>query len=129
MPPRTALENTLLDKVLRNENFTVGSVFASLHTSAPGKTGANEVSGGPGPYARQPVPFDSAVGGLSENSAIIDFPDMPGVTVGYVGMWDAKVGGSFLGGGALESHRIVNSGDTFHIDVGKFKVEFVLEAS
>jgi hypothetical protein len=51
----TNLRNTVLDKILRNEDFTIADVFLSLHTGDPGESGAAEATGGG--YERQSVLF------------------------------------------------------------------------
>lgn len=114
------LENKILDKVYRNVDFTVSAVYVSLHTSDPGETGANEVSGGG--YARQSATFTTASNGATENSSTIEFTNMPATTVTHVGIWDAASAGNFLWGGALTSSKNVNAGDTFRIPAGDLDV-------
>lgn len=113
-------ENAILDKVLRNVDFTVTTVYVSLHTADPGETGASEVSGGS--YARQTGTFTAATNGTSETTANLSFTNMPAVTVTHVGLWDASVGGNFLAGGALTSSRVVSNGQTIQIDSGDLTV-------
>lgn len=97
MPQSSYLRDKVNDKSLRNTDYTVTTVFTSLHTADPGLTGANEVSGGAGPYARQSTAFAASSGGLADNSAIEDFTGMPGATVVAVGAFDALSAGNFLG--------------------------------
>lgn len=114
------LENKILDKVFRNTDFTVTTVYISLHTAAVGETGASEVTGGS--YARQSATFDVAAAGATANSAIVDFTNMPAVTVTDVGCWDALTLGNFLWGGALTASKVVNSGDTFRLPLGDLDI-------
>lgn len=107
------MENKILNKVFRNVDFTVTTPFVSLHTADPGETGASEVTGGS--YARQAGTFTVPAAGATENTANIDFTNMPAVTVTFVGIWDASSGGNFVWGGALAASKTVNSGDTFRI--------------
>lgn len=54
-------ELALLNAVFNATAFgLVGDPYVSLHTADPGETGASEVAGGAGPYARQQVAFDAA---------------------------------------------------------------------
>lgn len=114
------LENKILDKVFRNTDFTVTTVYVSLHTADPGETGASEVTGGS--YARQATAFDVAASGATENSALESFTSMPAVTITHVGCWDAASSGNFLWGGALTASKVVNSGDTVEIAAGDLDV-------
>lgn len=111
------LENAILDKVLRNTDFSVATgSYLSLHTADPGKTGADEVTGGS--YARQAIAFDAAVTGSAGSSASESFTGMPACTVTHVGLWDTVTVGSFLWSGALSASKVVNSGDTFQFAAG-----------
>lgn len=117
------LENKLLDKVLRNTDFTVATVYVSLHNGDPGETGVSEIAGGS--YARQSAAFDVAASGATQNTAQINFVGMPAVGapgVGYIGLWDALAGGNFLWSGALAAAKIVNAGDTFRIEAADLDV-------
>ena len=114
------LELKILDKVLRNVDFTVTTPYVSLHTADPGETGASEATGGS--YARQSAAFDAASAGATANSAIIDFTLMPAATITHVGIWDASTSGNFLWGGALAASKTTNSGDTFRIAAGDLDV-------
>lgn len=120
------LENELLDHVFNADYTAPANVFISLHTADPGETGANEVSGGPGPYARQSrtrnTDWNNAASGLVDNNSAIQFPGMPAVTVTHVGIFDALTAGNFLYGGALTASKIVNSGDTFELPTGDLDI-------
>lgn len=95
-------ENAVYDKVFRNVNFTATVTHASLHTAAPGETGANEVTGGS--YGRQAIAFGAPTNGAGSNTALISFTGMPIVAApGVVGVafWDAASAGNCLGTGWL----------------------------
>ncbi len=88
----------------------------SLHTADPGETGASEVTGGAGPYARQTPTFANASGGAKALSAALNFTGMPACTVNYVGIWDAASAGNFLFAQTVAAlAKTVNAGDTFQI--------------
>lgn len=114
------LENKVLDKILKNTDFTVAPVYVSLHTADPGETGASELAGGS--YARQQVAaagWDAGASGATQNNGIVDFTGMPICTITHGGLWDAPTGGNFLWGGALAASKsIANAGDTFEFPIG-----------
>lgn len=111
-----AYELLILDAIFNNVSLSLAQPYLSLHTADPGETGASEVSGGAGPYARQAVNWDPASAGAVVSDGAIDFPGMPAVTVTHVGIWSAASGGTFVWGGALSSSKVVNAGDTFHFN-------------
>lgn len=108
-------ENEILDLVASGVAYTKGAANrASLHTGDPGENGtANEVVGGS--YARQPISWGAASGGVVSPSAAVDFNGMPAVTVTHFGVWTAA--GEFRGGGTC-TNRTLLSGDTYRINVG-----------
>lgn len=110
------LANKILDKVLRNVDYTVTTVYVSLHTAAPGAGGASEVAGGS--YARQSSTFDVASGGATANSGALAFAGMPAATLTHVGCFDALSAGNFLWASDLTPDKTTNSGDTFNIATG-----------
>lgn len=81
----------------RNSMLTaIGVTHASLHSAFPGNSGANEIAGGSPAYARKAVAFNAASGGARAQSGSALFDVGPGVTVQYVGFWDASSGGNCL---------------------------------
>lgn len=125
MAMSTALKNAILDKYLRNTNFSITTVYLSLHNGDPGATGANEITGGS--YIRQAITFAAASGGVIATSADLTFLDMPADTVTHVGIFDsATTGGTnvFEQGGALTASKVVNAGDTFIIEAGDLSATF-----
>lgn len=109
------LEEKILQAVFNNVSLAVAQPYVSLHTGDPGEAGANEVAGGT--YIRQAADFDPAAnpGGTTVNNGILDFTLMPACTVTHVGIWDAATVGNFLWGGAFNSSKVVNAGDTYRI--------------
>jgi hypothetical protein len=116
------LEEKILNKVFRGVDFTVSSVYVSLHTGDPGETGTAEVTGGS--YARAIATFDAAANpaGTTQNSANLQFTNMPASTITHVGLWDASSTGNFLWGGALVASKTLNAGDTFQINTGDLDI-------
>lgn len=109
-------ENKIIDHLYRAQAFTPpATVYVSLHSGRPGDTGADEITGGG--YARQAVTFGAASGGATDNTAAVDFPNMPAVTVVAFGLWDASTAGNLLAWGWLQpsgGHRrlfVVESAD------------------
>lgn len=101
------------------------TVYVSLHTADPTKTGsvAAEVSGGG--YVREAVTFGAiATNGTGDTSteetknALIDWVTASAAwgTITHVGIHDASTGaGNMLAFGPLATQKIVGIGDTFSI--------------
>ncbi len=89
-------KNLMLD-ALKGTNPSVAIAYASLHTAAPGESGASEVTGGSPAYARKSVTFGTPANGQmsATNQPVFDVPG--GTTVTHVGFWSAVSGGTFLG--------------------------------
>jgi len=117
MARATTLKNTLLDLYLSG-----ATPYISLHTADPGATGTDEVAGGS--YARQAATMGAAAGGATDNTAAIEFTDMPACSVTHCGIWSA-LAGAWQQGGALTASKTVNAGDTFRFPVGDLDVEEV----
>lgn len=96
MPYSTYYKNAALN-TWRNVSFTIAATYGSLHSGAPGDTGANEITGGSPAYARKAVTWNAAASGSldSSNAPVFDVPS--GTTVAHVGFWDAVTAGNFLG--------------------------------
>ena len=78
--------------------YTANATWVSVHTGAPGTTGANEVVGGP--YARKQSTFGSPAGGTVTGSQVaVDVP--AGGPYTHWGLWTAVSGGTFYDGGEL----------------------------
>ena len=123
------LEEQVLDYVLRGTAFTSvpdGSVYVSLHTADPldAASGA-EVTAGSYTYARQLCAFNAAgtnAAGVTENSAIETWTNLPACTVTHIGIWDAVSSGNLLFHTAVDSSKTVANGDTISIAVGAITV-------
>ena len=86
------------------------AAFGSLHTADPGGTGANEVTGGG--YARVPLVWDPATGGVSALDSALAFSGPASSPATYFGVWSALSGGTFHGAVALTGDQAFNaSGD------------------
>lgn len=100
-----------LDAMLNAITFTQ----ASLHTSFPGTTGANEVTGGTPAYAKKAITVNTSSGALRALAAGVTF-DVPACTVRFIGYWN---GSTFLecavNGGATPKNFIsLSATDTFY---------------
>lgn len=124
------LENKVLDKVLKNVDFTVTTVYVGLHTGDPGEAGtANEATGANG-VARVVGTFAAASGGSSASNADITFAAATGDlgTISYVSLWDtarasgASQTGNSLWSGALTTPQAVPAGVAFRLPSGQLTV-------
>jgi hypothetical protein len=96
----TYSRQALVQALLKATPFTgPATIYLSLHTGAPGLTGANEVPS-TNAYARTAIAFGAASAGAVASSALVTTPaPLPSNwgTITYVGLWDAPTGGNFLG--------------------------------
>jgi len=97
--PYTADGKTLLLDALRGGNPAAnrGIATASLHSGAPGDSGANELSGGG--YARQAVTVSAANAELAGSIDITNQPTFSvgaGSTVDFAGFWSGEGTPKFL---------------------------------
>jgi len=133
MPFLNKVGNSIINCVLRNTTFTTpGSpIYVALHTGDPGQTGANEVPTDPGDdYERKAIVFtdpESAPDKHSENTANIEFTNMPAVTVTYVSIWTHQTSTDHATHlwwtGALVDSKSVDAGDVLRLDEGEVNVE------
>jgi hypothetical protein len=112
MPKSTYLRNAIYNAIVRNTGYTgPATVYISVHTGNPGAAGANEVAGNA--YARVASAWTAPVTGLGTNSASVTTPaPAPAAwgTLTYFGVWDALVGGNFLGYEALTNPIVTSIG-------------------
>lgn len=87
------------------------ATFVSLHSADPGDTGANQVG------SREPITWDPASSGSKASAAAVTFTVPASSTVAYGGLWDASVGGNFLGGGALSASENFTDEGTYVLDI------------
>lgn len=76
--------------------------YISLHTSDPGTTGTGEVTGGSPAYARKQTTWTGGAADGSVSGSQVTF-DAPAGTFGFIGIWTAATGGTFVGGFALSA--------------------------
>ena len=123
----TYLENAIIN-LMRNVAFTqipaYVALFKSPVTDAELEAGTltNEVSGGA--YARQLAGLSAPSDGTSSNAADITFPTATANwgTVTHVALMDAATLGNVLMFSILDASKVVNSGDTFKINLGDLDV-------
>jgi len=98
--------------------------YVSLHTGAPGDTGASEVAGGA--YARQSATFAQAGTNptVASNTGAIQYPQSltDWGTITHFGTWDAASGGNWLGGDALVTPKVMVTGDIARWEIGTLTV-------
>lgn len=115
-PLSTSAKNQMLN------NLATTAVFASLHSTYPGDTGAGEISGGtPVPYARQAVTWNAAAGGNLDNLVSPTFVVPAATTIRWLGLWSLITAGTWLGSvplGATASHAFyaTDAGDVLYSD-------------
>ena len=118
------LENAIINATLRNTTYTSpATVYVSLWTSDPTDAGSGtEVSGGS--YARTAVTFGAPSGGVSTNSAAVEFPQATASwgTIGWIGINDASTSGNLLYHTALDTSKTIDTGDIFKIATGNLSV-------
>ena len=118
------LENALINATLRATTFTSpATVYVGLYTTDPTDAGTGtEVSGGS--YARQSVTFGAPSNGVSTNSAAVEFPQCTSTwgTVSHIGILDASTSGNLYYHTALDSSKIIETGDVFKIAIGNLSV-------
>ena len=118
------LEDALINATLRNTTYTSpAAVYVGLFTSDPTDAGSGtEVSGGS--YARTAVTFGAPSNGVTTNSAAVEFPQATGTwgTVGWIGILDAATSGNLLYHTALDTSKVIETGDIFKISTGNLSV-------
>jgi hypothetical protein len=118
------LENALVNATLRNTTYTSpATVYVGLYTSDPTDAGSGtEVSGGS--YARQSAAFAAPSNGASATSADVTFPQATGNwgTVAYFGILDAASSGNLMYHGALDTSKVIETGDVFKISAGNLTI-------
>ena len=123
----TYMENAIIN-LMRSTAFTQVAAYVALFTSVAtgveleAGTLTNEVSGGA--YARQLAGLSAPSDGVTSNAADITFPTATANwgTVAFVALMDAVTAGNVLMYSALDANKVVNSGDTFKINLGDLDV-------
>lgn len=119
------LENKVLNLVLRATAFTApATVYLALFTTATTDAGGGtEVAGGS--YGRQAVTFTApATPGVTDNSGVISFTNMPAATVTHAALFDASTAGNMLLHAALTASKTVAAGDTITFAAGDIDAIF-----
>jgi hypothetical protein len=117
MPLTANGETTVLNSLL-------AARFVSLHTGAPGDSGANEVAGGA--YARQAATFANAGNNptVASNTTIVQYPTATASwgTITHFALWSAASGGQCLGHNTVTTPKAIGIDDIARWDVGKLTV-------
>jgi len=118
------LETALINASLRGVNFTAPTtIYVALFTSDPTDAGSGtEVSGGS--YARTSVTFAAPSNGVSLSNSDCIFPQctLTWGTVGWIGLYDASTSGNLLYHTALDTAKVIETGDIFKISSGNLSV-------
>jgi hypothetical protein len=105
--------NAIADYQFNQSSPTSPAVlYMSLHTAAPGTTGASEVTDGT--YARQLVTtaFGNASNGVVTNTAVIEFPAATtGFTATHGGVWSAATAGTYYRDLDISPDKVVGAGE------------------
>ena len=113
-------ELAILNKVLRNTDFTVTGVYVKLHTGDPGEAGTANAAGN---TTRQAVTFAAASAGSCVSNSDATWTNVSTTeTYSYISLWDASTAGNCLWTGALTASKAVTAGDTFTIPSGSLTV-------
>ena len=123
----TYMENAIIN-LMRNTAFTQIPAYVALFKSPAADaeleagTLTNEVTGGA--YARQLAGLSAPTDGVTANAADITFPTATANwgTVAFVALMDVATLGNVLMHSALDVNKVVNSGDTFKINLGDLDV-------
>ena len=75
-----------------------------------------------GSYARKAITFDAAVNGATQNTALVDFENMPAVTTVAIAIHTASTGGTMLMYGNLTTAKLTDLGDTLRIAAGDLDI-------
>lgn len=101
----TAGKNTALDSGLPS------TLYAALHSGAPGSDGsANELSGGSPAYARKAVTMSAASSGARALASSVTFDVPASTTVAYASLWTAATGGTCLATDDVTSETFAGQG-------------------
>lgn len=114
-------ENALIDHLLRNIPLTSPTaLYVALLTASATETGstAAEVVPGANTYERKVVAFDSPTNGVTQNTTVLSWTDMPTVTVSHIGIMDALTGGNMLYHGLLTYPVAINAGEPYLMAAG-----------
>lgn len=109
--------NAALDHLTGRASWTMPStIYAQLHTGAPGLAGTSNVATTNTRVATGA--FGAASGGAASNSAAINFTGAASETISHFSLWDASTGGNCLWADALTTSRAITSGQTARFSAG-----------
>lgn len=119
-----SVANAWLDAVARNTSYAVAAVYVKLYIGDPGASGTNNPAT---ETTRKQSTFGSAASGRTiANTAAMNWTTVAAnETYTFIGLWDANVGGTFLGSAPLASAVQVNAGDNFSLDVGDLVLSII----
>ena len=106
----TYLQNKIIDRLLRAQSYSAGTVYQGLLASD------TEISGGS--YARKAVAFVAPTGGETTNNADVAYPNLPTATITQAALYDAASGGNMLCIADLVSPVVTTSGDNLTFPLG-----------
>jgi hypothetical protein len=116
----TYLRNAIYNAIFKNTAFTgAATLYVSLHTAAPGLTGANEITGNA--YARQALTMGTPTGGAGASTNAPQFPAPTPSNWGtatHFGIWDAATGGNYYEGDALTNPVATSVGVPVQFPIG-----------
>jgi hypothetical protein len=113
-------EDKILDKVLRNTDFTVTGVYVKLHIGDPGEAGTGNPAA---ETTRKVATFSAASGGAATTSADVSWTAVSTTeTYSHISLWDAVTAGNCLWVGPLAVAKAVTAGDTFTLPAGDIDV-------
>jgi hypothetical protein len=115
------LRDLIIDRFLRNQAHTpAATIYLALYADTTTISGGGtEVTGGS--YARQPITLAAASGGVTSNTAQIDFTDLPDQTadpITHAAIHNHVSAGNMMLQGALGSSVPAAAGDTARLAVG-----------
>ncbi len=111
--------NLIIDRFLRNQAHTpAATIYEATYTDATDRTGGGTESTG-GSYARQAFALDAAASGVTQNTGVIDFVNMPTADITDAAVHNAVSGGDMMLYGTLNATLSgVTAGDTVRFAVG-----------
>lgn len=114
-----AVENGIINAILRASPLVYTSVFVGLLTQAPTDAGSGQEPSDSG-YSRMPITFGPPANGEASNDSDITFPRSvsQGYTVTHLAIYNQAAGGTMLWYGALDSNVAIAVGDNFYLATG-----------
>lgn len=119
------LRNLIIDRFLRNQAHTpAATVYAALYSSATDiNGGGTEVSGGS--YARQAATLAAAAGGITTNTAAIEFTGLPDQTadpIEWAAIHNHLTAGNMMLQGSVGSSVPAAAGDSARWAIGDLQL-------